>query len=98
LNAEIHAELRRLFPDKQIPPPIHFRAYLWTEGGHAWLPNVNSDKVAREVLNPMPNMYVCGEAFSLKQAWIEGALETTTDVKKLILLQSHLGKQTIKLT
>jgi len=84
LNKEVHAELRRVLPERDIPDPIHFKAYLWTEGGHAWLPRVNSDKVARFVLNPRPRVYVCGEAFSHKQAWIEGALETTAQVLNML--------------
>jgi protoporphyrinogen oxidase len=84
LNKEVHEELRRLFPERKVPDPVHFKAYLWTEGGHAWLPGVDSDEAARAILNPRPRMYVCGEAFSHKQAWIEGALETVREVKKLI--------------
>ena len=84
LNKEVHEELRRLLPERNIPTPIHFKAYLWTEGGHAWLPRVNSEVAARAILNPRLNAYVCGEAYSHKQAWIEGALETVVEVKKLI--------------
>jgi monoamine oxidase len=84
LNKEVHEELRRVFPEREIPDPIHFKAYLWTEGGHAWLPRVNSDEIAQAVLHPRPSVYVCGEAFSHKQAWVEGALETTAQVLKMI--------------
>jgi hypothetical protein len=85
LNKEIHEELRRLMPERRIPDPVHFKAYLWTEGGHAWLPRVNSDVAARAILHPRQNAYVCGEAYSHKQAWIEGALETVVEVEKLIM-------------
>ena len=84
LNKEVHAELRRVFPERNIPDPIHFKAYLWTEGSHAWVPHVNSDEIAQAVLNPHPRLYVCGEAFSHKQAWVEGALETTKQVLQLV--------------
>jgi len=83
LNKEVHAELRRLFPEREIPDPYHFKAYLWTEGGHAWLPKLNSDEIARAVLHPRPRVYVCGEAFSHKQAWMEGALETAAQVLEM---------------
>jgi monoamine oxidase len=83
LNKEVHAELRRVFPEREIPDPYHFKAYLWTEGGHAWLPKLNSDEIARAVLHPRPRVYVCGEAFSHKQAWMEGALETAAQVLEM---------------
>ena len=88
LNKEVHTELRRVFPEREIPDPYHFKAYLWTEGGHAWLPGLNSDDVARAVLHPLPHVYVCGEAFSHKQAWMEGALETTQQVIKMLMPDS----------
>jgi len=88
LNHEVHAELRRIFPDRNIPDPVHFKAYLWTEGGHAWLPHINSDAVAQQILHPRPHVYICGEAFSHKQAWVEGALETASQVQKLILSET----------
>ena len=82
LNSMIHTELRRIFPDREIPDPIHFKAYLWDRGGHAWLPGVNSDEVASRVLFPAERIGLCGEAFSHKQAWMEGALETAEIHKK----------------
>jgi len=36
------------------------------------------------MINPIDNIYICGEAFSKKQAWIEGALETSESVIKSI--------------
>ena len=37
-----------------------------------------------ELINPCYNIYTCGEGFSQKQAWIEGALETSELVIKKI--------------
>ena len=34
------------------------------------------------MINPIPNIYICGEAYSKKQAWIEGSLETSNEVIK----------------
>lgn len=93
LNKEIHEELRQLFPERNIPKPIHFHAYLWKEGGHAWLPGFNSDEIAKKVLNPYENVYVCGEAFSHKQAWIEGSLETVEQVKYVAALHDNFQRR-----
>ena len=32
------------------------------------------------------NIYICGESYSLKQGWIEGALETAFQIIKMIPL------------
>ena len=36
--------------------------------------------------NPMPNIYICGENYSLNQSWVEGALETCDSCLKEIKL------------
>ena len=43
----------------------------------------------------MPNFYICGENYSLYQAWCEGALITSEKVVKLISKQKG-GKKTKK--
>ena len=32
----------------------------------------------------MPNIYICGENYSLNQSWVEGALETSDKFLKTI--------------
>jgi hypothetical protein len=34
-------------------------------------------------MNPGKDIFVCGEGFSSKQAWIEGGLETADDVMSI---------------
>jgi monoamine oxidase len=34
------------------------------------------------MIHPLPNIYICGDGFSHKQGWIEGALETAKEVCK----------------
>lgn len=76
----ITRELTLLFPDKRIPKPKFMRAYLWTVGCHHWRPGYDSDIISQKVLNPIEGVYICGEGFSRRQAWIEGALETASEV------------------
>ena len=51
-----------------------------TRGGvwHYWKPGSRSWEVKARVVQPLPDVdvYVCGEAYSTSQAWVEGALET----------------------
>jgi monoamine oxidase len=72
--------LGKLFPTLTIPPPLWIRPYLWEIGTHAWLPG-NSTKLL-ETLPVIECVYVCGEAFSMRQSWIEGALESAEGVLK----------------
>jgi protoporphyrinogen oxidase len=88
VQSKIQTELKHMFPDKEIIEPTYFQPHVWKIGDHAWKPGYDSDKIAKELLNPMPNIYLCGEAFSHNQSWIEGALENATEVLD-ILEQGH---------
>ena len=84
LSKIIQNELKALFPSITIPTPSYFKSHYWSEGAHHWKPKCDPNFVSHVVLNPVKNIYVCGEAFSLKQAWIEGGLQTSHQVIKLI--------------
>jgi monoamine oxidase len=62
---------------------------VWKIGDHAWKPGYDSEKILKKLLNPMANIYICGEAFSHNQSWIEGALESAKEVL-YILEQDHM--------
>lgn len=73
-------ELRRLFPEKNVPAPIFFKTHPWTYGCTYWLPgSYDPAEMSEKALHPftrqMPGVFVCGESFSMRQAWMEGALE-----------------------
>lgn len=85
---KIQTELKIIFPDKDIIEPTYFQPHVWLIGDHAWKPGYDSDKIAKQMLNPLPNIYIAGEAFSHNQSWIEGALESATEVLD-ILEQDH---------
>lgn len=75
-------DIRRLFPDRTIPMPIFFREHLWETGATYWLPGLYTpEKKSAASIRPMPSafpsVWLCGESWSLKQAWVEGALEQT---------------------
>ena len=79
----VSKELSALF-SKKIPEPEYMEAHLWSVGCHHWRPGYNSDAIRRRIFSPRPGMYVCGEGFSSKQAWMEGALETAGMVVRVI--------------
>ncbi len=80
LGAYILRELRAMFPDREIPNYLFFKAHPWTYGCTYWTSgDYNVEKMSKDCMRPdvktFPNVYLCGESFSLRQAWMEGALE-----------------------
>jgi len=82
LQKAIHRDLKALFPEKAkaVPEPTWIQAYEWSEGTTYWKPgSYDPAQQGRAILQPkpstQPNLFICGESFSEKQAWIEGALE-----------------------
>lgn len=84
LKQIVAKNIKKVFPDKNIGEPDYFKAHLWTVGCHHWLPNFDSIQIQKDILNPVENVYICGEGFSDKQAWIEGALNSASKVIKCI--------------
>jgi hypothetical protein len=85
LEKEVMKDLRELFPERKIPNPTFFKAHPWTDGVSYWLPgNYKPADVSVDALNPSAGIYVCGESFSLRQGWMEGALEHAA-----LFLQRH---------
>ena len=80
----IKKNLTLLFPEKNIIEPDYIKSYYWKVGTHSWKKGSCSLDYYKELCNPLPNIYICGEAFSKKQAWMEGGLEMANDVIELI--------------
>ena len=80
----INTELKKIF-NIDIPNPIKLHSYYWINGCHYWKKNNDSEIISKYIINPINNIYICGETYSLyNQAWIEGALETSNKVIKKI--------------
>ena len=82
-------ECRKLFPKKHIPYPTFLKSHPWESGCTYWLPGLyNPQEASKESLTPfgsvLPSVHICGESFSLRQAWMEGALENTRDLLRII--------------
>ena len=78
----INTELKKIF-NIDIPNPIKLHSYYWINGCHYWKKNNDSEFISKYIINPINNIYICGETYSLyNQAWIEGALETSNKVIK----------------
>ena len=76
-------EIRRLFPDRHVPNLLDFYTYPWHDGCTYWLPgDYDPEKVCKEARHISKRISACGESFSLRQAWIEGSLESATELLK----------------
>lgn len=70
--------------DEKIAEPEEVWVFYWECGVGYWNKGVNSVQVADFLANPMENVYICGENYSLEQSWVEGALESAERVLKII--------------
>jgi monoamine oxidase len=95
---EAHRQLMELHGVTDAPAPYAAAYRDWAEdpfGGavHLWKIHQRSWEVSQAILHPDPSVevYICGEAYSQKQTWVEGALETAEAVLqcKLQLPKPH---------
>jgi monoamine oxidase len=90
LTKSIQQALTALFPELTIPEPTWIKSFEWSGGTTYWKPGSlqPQDRESRSydpveegqrVLQPrpssLPSLYICGESFSMLQAWMEGSLE-----------------------
>ena len=94
LQKFLNENLQKIFPDKNIPEPIFLNCHYWRNGNHFWLPLYDNIKIANYMINPIENLYIAGESYSNNQAWIEGSLETSEKVIKI--LEKKTKKKTKK--
>lgn len=83
---ELHQQAAAMFETKlgrRLPPPIGAFTHSWTgdfSGGafHLWAAGSKPEQALSDALTPLPGLplHICGEAWSMRQGWIEGALET----------------------
>jgi monoamine oxidase len=90
---EAHRQLMELHDVRYAPAPYAAAYRDWAEdpfGGavHLWKIHQKSWEVMPEMIQPEPSLdvYVCGEAYSQNQTWVEGALETAE-----MVLQEKFG-------
>ena len=90
-----HRQLMAVVGVEDAPQPIysHYQDWSvnpWGAGWHAWMSGSNSDEIIPQVMQALPdeNVFICGEAWSNVQGWVQGALNTSET-----LLQTKLGLQ-----
>ena len=85
----IHKEIKVLFGINP-PEPEEVFFHYWENGCHFWDIGENMNNIYDKIMKPIDNkeLYICGESFSKKQAWMEGSLETCYDVMKKLKLKN----------
>jgi monoamine oxidase len=78
---------------RSLPAPYTAAYHDWSEdpfgaGWHAWKAGIDYRKTMKEIRRPADAwpVYVCGEAYSVNQGWVEGAYQTAER-----MLQEHFG-------
>jgi len=79
LQEQLRKQLQEIFPSKKIPEIVWTESYYWKEGVHVWIPNVDPEKIRKELAAIHPRISIVGESYSMRQGWIEGALETVEE-------------------
>ena len=76
-----------------VPDPYTAAYHNWAEdpygaGWHAWKAGTRFWELMPKVRQPVPNedVFICGEAYSINQGWVEGALQTAE-----LMLEEHFG-------
>ncbi|MFY9826042.1 MAG: NAD(P)/FAD-dependent oxidoreductase [Thermoanaerobaculia bacterium] len=90
---EAHRQLVQMHGVSYAPEPYDAAYRDWAEdpyggGVNFWRIHERSWEVMPRMVNPVPGLpvYVCGEAYSQEQGWVEGALQTAE-----IMLTQHFG-------
>ncbi|WP_158793369.1 FAD-dependent oxidoreductase [Granulicella sp. L60] len=90
---EMHRQLVQMHNVQYAPEPLEAAFMDWSAdpyggGVHFWNRGYKSWEVLEDITQPVADFpcYICGEAYSTNQTWVEGALQTAE-----IVLQKRLG-------
>ena len=94
LLEEVTRQLRMVHPEIDVPRPLGSSFVLWGSDAHEcawhfWSAGARSQEMLPRMIRPDPTiaLFVCGEAWSRAQSWVEGALETAAMVCESLVAQ-----------
>jgi hypothetical protein len=95
--AEMHRQILALHSLQSAPEPLEAVSVNWSDdasgaGVHLWNPGVRSWQATHQMTQPIEDLpcYVCGEAYSTMQTWVEGALLTADLVQQRLSLSPRV--------
>lgn len=65
--------------------PAVVKVEYWSEGVHFWGVNIKSEELYKYLVSGESGIYWANEAYSLRQGWIEGALEMANETLSYLL-------------
>jgi hypothetical protein len=91
---------KKVFNVTHIPQPILTSARIWAGsttikkeaserfgfGVHQWALHAQDDEIQEKLIEPLPNLFTCNEAYSDYQGWVEGSLRSAN-----LLLKKEWG-------
>ena len=82
----LHKELEKTFPNKKIGEPDYLESHFYENGVHIWNKDVDGEEISKKIIKPKDdmNLFVCNEAYSFQQRWMEGSLEMGNRIIKLL--------------
>lgn len=88
LVEEATKQLRQMFQMISVPPPVLTSFRLWSGeeqfgyAYHQWARFADDRAVMKTIASPAKNVFVCNEAFSDDQGWVNGSLRSANNVLK----------------
>ena len=85
LNNNLKKNIKDVF-DKNTENPNYTNICFWKDGMNYWKPKQNSSDLSKKIIQLDKNipLYITGEAYSMNQGWMEGALETSSALLHLL--------------
>lgn len=85
LNNNLKKNIKDVF-DKNTENPNYTNICFWKDGMNYWKPKQNSSDLSKKIIQLDKNipLYIIGEAYSMNQGWMEGALETSSSLLHLL--------------
>jgi hypothetical protein len=67
-----------------LQKPDQLSVEFWESGVHLWKPGFDQIKNYSTIIQPLDNLFLSNEAYSLHQGWVEGSLSIANDVLRII--------------
>ena len=82
---KIQQEIKKILNQDIIIDDVKY--VFWNEGIHYYKPKhgLKVKEIIKKIVNPINNIFICGEMLSLKQGWVEGAIQSADYINKIII-------------
>jgi len=91
LQEHIQKEIKKLYPEKNIPEPFYLEEHYWKAGLHVWKKGIDSAKVMKKIQKPFKDkeVFIVGETYCDNQGWMDGALLSAIQVLEQLKVPNY---------